>query len=236
MHLTRRDLLKLGGLTLAGTAVAPATARGQAPRRGGTLTVRAWDPPHFDPMLTVSYKTHVALSFTHSRLLKHRAGPGIAPGTFPIEGDLAESWSQPNETAYVFKLRRGVRWHPKPPVNGRELTAQDVVYSVERFLTVNGNANAYMLRAIDKIEAPDPYTVRFTLKEPFAWFLDMLANPHAVATEASRRARGRRRPGAPPHGGLRRVDRAVWLRREHPRGSHDTPGPPPLARHGQPEP
>jgi len=26
------------------------------------------------------------------------------PGTFPLEGDLAESWTQPNETTYVFKL------------------------------------------------------------------------------------------------------------------------------------
>ena len=184
MPLSRRDLLTLGGLTLAGATLAPTSTRAQAPKRGGTLSVRAWDPPHFDPMLTVSYKTHVALSFTHSRLLKHRAGPGVQPGTFPIEGDLAESWTQPNETTYVFKLRRGVRWHPKPPVNGRELTADDVVYSVERFLQVKGNANAYMLRAVDKVEAVDRHTVRFTLKEPFAWFLDMLANPLAVAIVA----------------------------------------------------
>jgi peptide/nickel transport system substrate-binding protein len=184
MTLSRRDLLKLGGLAAAGAVVAPSTGRAQTPKRGGRLTLRTWDPPHFDPMLTVAFKTHVALSFTHSRLLKHKAGPGVAPGTFPLEGDLAESWTQPSETSYVFKLRKGVRWHPKPPVNGRELTAQDVVYSVERFLTVKGNANAYMLRAVERVDAPDPYTVRFTLKEPFAWFLDMLANPHAVAIVA----------------------------------------------------
>ncbi|HET8579190.1 MAG TPA: ABC transporter substrate-binding protein, partial [Methylomirabilota bacterium] len=136
---------------------------------------------HFDPMLTSNFKTHAALSFTHSRLVKHKAGPGIQWGTFPLEGDLAESWTQPNETTYVFKLRRGVRWQPKPPVNGRELTAEDVVYSIDRFLTIKGNAYAYMLRAVDKVEAPDRYTVKFTLKEPFAWFLDMLANPMAVA-------------------------------------------------------
>jgi len=51
-------------------------------------------------------------------------------------------------------------------------------------LTVKGNANAYMLKSVDKVEAPDPYTVKFTLKEPFVWFLDMLANPHAVAIVA----------------------------------------------------
>jgi peptide/nickel transport system substrate-binding protein len=180
--LSRRELLALGG---AGLATAAATARwspalAQTPKRGGTLSLRLWDPPHFDPHQTISYKTHIAYSFTHSRLLKHKAGPAIAPGTFPIEGDLAESWSQPNETTYIFKLRKGVRWQNKPPVNGRELTADDVVYSVERFRTLKGNANAYMLSSLDKVEAPDKYTVKFTLKEPYVWFLDMIANSHAV--------------------------------------------------------
>jgi peptide/nickel transport system substrate-binding protein len=155
-------------------------ALAQTPRRGGTVSVRAWDPPHFDPHLTVSYKTHIAYSFTHSRLLKYRAGPSVPPGVFPLEGDLAESWTQPSETTYVFKLRPGIRWHAKPPVNGREVTAEDVVYSVERFRTVKGNANQYMLSSLDRVEAVDKSTVRFTLKEPFVWFLDMLANPHAV--------------------------------------------------------
>ena len=184
MRLSRRHLLKLGGAALAGASVAPAVARAQTPRRGGTLAIRTWDPPHFDPFQTISYKTHIALSFTHSRLLRHKAGPSVVPGTFPIEGDLAESWTQPSETSYVFKLRKGVRWHAKPPVNGRELTADDVVFSVNHFLTVKGNANAYMLKSVEKVEAPDKYTVKFTLKEPFVWFLDMLANPHAVAIVA----------------------------------------------------
>jgi peptide/nickel transport system substrate-binding protein len=184
MTLSRRDLMKLGGLTLASSTLAPSRARAQTPKRGGTLTLRTWDPAHFDHMQTIAFKTHIPLTFTHSRLLKHKAGPSVQPGTFPIEGDLAESWTQPNETTYIFKLRRGVRWHNKPPVNGRELTADDVVYTVDRFLTVKGNANAYMLKSIDKVEAVDKYTVKFTLKEPFAWFLDILANPMAVAIVA----------------------------------------------------
>jgi peptide/nickel transport system substrate-binding protein len=184
MKLTRRDILRTSGTALAGAVLAPSIGQAQTPRRGGTLSLRTWDPPHFDHMLTISYKTHIPLTFTHSRLLKHRAGPNVAPGTFPLEGDLAESWTQPNDTTYVFKLRRGVRWHNKPPVNGRELTADDVVYTVNRFLTVKGNANAYMLKAVDKVEAVDPHTVKFTLKEPFAWFLDAVANPMALAIVA----------------------------------------------------
>ncbi|PYN17868.1 MAG: hypothetical protein DME05_03105, partial [Candidatus Rokuibacteriota bacterium] len=160
MNLSRRDLLRLGGAALADASLVPSVAPAQTPKRGGTLAIRTWDPPHFDPFQTISYKTHIALSFTHSRLLKHKAGPGVVPGTFPIEGDLAESWTQPSETTYVFKLRKGVRWHNKPPVNGRELTADDVVFSVNHFLTAKGNANAYMLRAVEKVEAFDRSTVK----------------------------------------------------------------------------
>jgi peptide/nickel transport system substrate-binding protein len=184
MSWTRRDVLGLGGLAIAGAVLRPSGVAAQTPRRGGTLRVRGWDPPLFDPMLTTAYRVHVPLSFTHSRLVRHKAGPSVTPGTFTIEGDLAESWTQPSETTYVFKLRRGVRWHPKPPVNGRELTSADVKYTIERFLSVKGNPSAYMLRAIDRVETPDAMTVRIVLKEPNAWFLEMLASPMSVGIVA----------------------------------------------------
>ena len=183
--ISRRNLLKAGGGALAAATVAPhlgaGTATAQTPKRGGTLSLRLWDPPHFDPHLTISYKINVLYTFSHSRLLKHKAGPGVTPGTFPIEGDLAESWTQPNETTYIFKLRKGVRWHNKPPVNGRELTADDVKYTFDRFVTEKGNANRAMMAALDKVEVVDKYTVKFTLKEPYVWFLDMVSNPMALA-------------------------------------------------------
>ena len=184
MTLSRRDLLALGGMALAGTTLNASVARARAPKRGGTLTLRGWDPPLFDQMLQTAYRVQIPITFTHSRLVKHKAGPGVAPATLAIEGDLAESWSQPNETTYIFKLRRGVRWHPKPPVNGRELTAEDVRYTVERFLTVKGNPMAYMLSSVDRVEAVDRHTVKFIMKEPFSWLLDVLANPMAVAIVA----------------------------------------------------
>src|SRR5437773_2695095 len=186
--LSRRDLLKAGGGAFAAAAIGPHLglhgALGQTPKRGGTVSLRLWDPPHFDPHLTISYKTNVLYTFTHSRLLKFKAGPWVSPGSFVLDGDLAESWSQPNETTYVFKLRKGVRWHAKPPVNGRELTAEDVVYSMERFRTVTGNPQNYLLGAVDKVEATDRYTVKVTLKEPYAWFPDVVANPMTGAIVA----------------------------------------------------
>ena len=183
--LSRRDLLKAGSGALAAAVVGPHLglhgALGQTPKRGGTIALRLWDPPHFDPHLTISYKTNVLYTFTHSRLLKYKAGPGVQPGTFILEGDLAESWSQPSETTYIFKLRKGVRWHAKPPVNGRELTADDVKYTFDRFVNEKGNAYRNMMAALDKVEVVDKHTVKFTLKEPYVWFLDMVANPMALA-------------------------------------------------------
>jgi peptide/nickel transport system substrate-binding protein len=184
MTLSRRDLLELSGMALAGTALNASAARAQSPKRGGTLTLRGWDPPLFDQMLQTAYRVQIPITFTHSRLVKHKAGPGVVPATLAIEGDLAESWSQPNETTYIFKLRKGVRWHPKPPVNGRELTAEDVRFTVERFLTLKGNPMAYMLSSVDRVEAVDRYTVKFVMKEPFSWLLDVLANPMAMAIVA----------------------------------------------------
>src|SRR5262250_2410209 len=81
MDLSRRHVLVLGGGSLAAAAVLPYTARAQTPRRGGTLTLRLWDPPSWDPDLTISFKTHIAYTFTHSRLVRHKAGPGVTPGT-----------------------------------------------------------------------------------------------------------------------------------------------------------
>ena len=178
MTISRREFVISSAAGAAATVI-PSRGAAQAPRRGGTLTIRVWDPPHFDHLLAHAYKTHVVISFTHSRLLRHKTGPGVRPGSFALEGDLAERWQQVDDTTYVFTLRKGVRFHAKPPVNGRELTADDVRYTFERTLTEKGSTNASMYRSIAKIDAPDRYTVRFTLKEPFAWFLDHVANPMA---------------------------------------------------------
>jgi len=73
--MSRRELLKAGlvasatlsALPLAQPAVLWGAEAGQ-PRRGGILRVRGYDPVHFDPHLTTSFKTHDTLSFVYSRL------------------------------------------------------------------------------------------------------------------------------------------------------------------------
>jgi peptide/nickel transport system substrate-binding protein len=182
--LSRRDLLKLGGVAAAASVLSLrpeksfADSEPEKPKakRGGTFRVRVSAPPaHFDPHQTAAASTMVPLSFAYSRLVKIKAGVWTVPGTQPIDGDVADSWDRKGD-AYIFKLVKGVRWHPKPPVNGRELTAEDVKYTYDRFLNMKGNPNRVLLEMVDKVEALDKLTVKFTLKEPNAWFVERLAS------------------------------------------------------------
>src|SRR5215471_8035050 len=185
--LSRRHLLKAGlaaGVTLSTWPLTrPSESWGATagqPRRGGILRVWGYDPPHFDPQLTINGKTQNTVSFVYSTLVQYKVGADVNPGTFTVEPHLAERWEQPDDTTYIFHLRQGVKWHNTPPVNGRELVAEDVKFTFDRFLTEPGNANRYMLEPVDRVEAVDRYTVKFLLKEPFVWLVNMLVNPWSM--------------------------------------------------------
>jgi len=185
--LHRRELLQ-AGLAAAGVMSTwpfstPSPLWGAEPgppKHGGILRVRGWDPPHFDPHLTIAPFTHWTLSFVYSRLVRHKVGPDVQPGTFIVEPDLAERWEALDDTTYVFYLRQGVKWHNKPPLNGRELVAEDVKFTFDRFLTEPGNANRYILEPVDRVEVMDRYTVKFLLKEPYVWLVSALAYPWSM--------------------------------------------------------
>ena len=152
----------------------------EQPKRGGILRVRGADPPNFDHQLTSTGLTQSTVSFVYSKLVRHKVGADIAPGTFIIEPDLAERWEELDDTTYVFHLRQGVKWHKKPPVNGREFVAEDVKFTYERVLTEKGSVNRYLLDSVDRIEVVDRYTVKFLLKEPYVWFISVLAYPTSM--------------------------------------------------------
>ncbi len=85
---------------------------------------------------------------------------------------LAESWEQPDPLTVILHVRKGVYWHDKPPMNGRELTADDFVYNFHRVsatgsgFTEPGQYAAFIgLGVIESITATDKYTVEFKLKE-----------------------------------------------------------------------
>jgi peptide/nickel transport system substrate-binding protein len=185
--LSRRQLLQMGlaaGLTVSVLPLSsPAPlwgAEAGQPRRGGILRVRGYDPVHFDHHLTNNAKTSTTLSFVHSTLVRYKVGPAIAPGTYTVEPHLAERWETPDDLTYIFHLRRGVTWHNKPPLNGRELVAADVKFTFDRFLSEKGNVLRETLDPVERVEAVDRYTVKFVLKEPFVWLVHRLAGPEGM--------------------------------------------------------
>src|SRR5215467_10897561 len=182
--VSRRTLLKAGlaaSMTVSAWPLSHPSvlwgAEAGQPRRGGTLRVRGFDPPNFDPHLTIAGFTQSTVGFVYSKLVRHKVGGDVVPGAFIIEPDLAERWEELDDTTYVFHLRHGVKWHNKPPLNGRELVAEDVKFTYDRFLSEPANTNRYLLDSVDRIEVVDRYTVKFLLKEPYVWFLSVLAYP-----------------------------------------------------------
>jgi peptide/nickel transport system substrate-binding protein len=167
----------LGPLVLATTLVVmlapPALA--QQPKRGGILRIADREAPNLDPHLTISFLTHSWANMVYSQLVRFPHGPEQKhTADFSILPDLAEKWEYKTPTTLVFTLRKGVKFHNKPPVNGREVTAEDVKYSLERFKAKSAFRSRF--DQVQAIEAMDRHTVRVTLKEPFAPFLNHLAN------------------------------------------------------------
>jgi peptide/nickel transport system substrate-binding protein len=172
----------LAALTIVialGLAAAPASA--QQPKRGGILKIADREAPNLDPHLAVSFLTHSWANMVYSQLVRFPHGPEQKhTSDFAIVPDLAERWTvSPDGRAYTFHLRKGVKFHNRPPVNGREVTSADVKWSLERFMDKSGFKSRF--EPVQSIDAVDKHTVRITLKEPYAPFLNHLANPAFTA-------------------------------------------------------
>src|SRR4051812_26281063 len=77
---------------------------------------------------------------------------------------------------YTFKLKSGVKFH-----DGTAFNAEAVKVTFERVINPDNKLKRYNLyKNIAKIEAVDPTTVRFTLREPFSPFINTLAHPSGV--------------------------------------------------------
>ena len=177
-RLTRREFLVASGAGAMGATLArPRPTDAQQPKRGGTLRhVAHQEPPTFDIHGTVSFLTQLVSSFCRRTLAKFAMGPKSGPSDFTLVPDLAERWEMSQDgRIYTFHLRRGVRWERKAPVNGRELVAADVKYSLERAAKKSGYAS--LLGKIEAVETPDKYSVRVHLADAFAPFLHNTAEP-----------------------------------------------------------
>lgn len=94
--------------------------------------------------------------------------------------ELATSWTISEDgKVYTFSLRRGVKWH-----DGVPFTSRDVQYTFEQIRDPAAGGFLWSdYTAIERVEAPDSFTVRFVLKTPFAAFLTLLGYNSGIIPE-----------------------------------------------------
>ncbi len=162
-------------------AVGYLTFRPSWPPRAETLLYRfKTDAPTLDPALAHDTTSSVVLQCIVDGLVEQD------PLTLEVRPELAESWEiSADRTVYTFHLRKSVMFH-----NGREVTAEDFKYSMERVLDpataadqrwvleeIKG-ADAFdgkTVKHVEGIEVLDPYTLRITIKQPYEPFLGLLS-------------------------------------------------------------
>jgi peptide/nickel transport system substrate-binding protein len=142
----------------------------EASRYGGTLVIQTNSLVQFDPIFVADDSSFQVISNVYS-LLFRRQGAMLIP-------DLATSWEYVDDTTLMFHLRQGVQWHDGNEVfaagASREVVASDVVYSLERAMTTEGNTMpADLAASYASVEAVDDHTVKLTLKAPDALLFTM---------------------------------------------------------------
>jgi peptide/nickel transport system substrate-binding protein len=127
--------------------------------------------PHISQLLI--YNNVVRLNVFNSLV---RYGP-----TMDYQPDLAEKWETPDDKTYIFHMRKGVKYH-----NGQIVEAKHVEFSLKR---IGDKKTVFSSRVanVDTYDVVDAATIKITLKQPQADFIDGLtwlsiAAPEAEAT------------------------------------------------------
>ena len=118
----------------ASLIVKPSDTTSKAKKGGVMKWFSPAEPAHFDISQGLS-PLNTPNNLANSLLVNEKPGlNGKAPEYSEVVPDLAESWEwSPDKLALTVKLRGGVKWHNKAPVNGRAFTTEDVVFSWNRF-------------------------------------------------------------------------------------------------------
>lgn len=138
------------------------------------------EPMNMDPVASADVNLGWLAGFVGNGLLKWTETKEY--GQLENTPDLAKSWETPDETTIVFHLQDGVRWHDVPPVNGRDLTADDVKFTLMRQKTgapAKFQIN-FMYDAIDTIETPDKNTAVLKLRTRDIALITKLGHPQYI--------------------------------------------------------
>ena len=133
---------------------------------------RGWE--HLDPYVTTAPDFFAIFSNAYSGLLRYKTGPDTVQLVHEVIPDLAESWTQPDATTYVFTLREDAHWPNVPPVRGRRVSAADVVSSYQHLMASSVHGRAW--DHVSSVRALDSRTVEITTVEPFAPLLSQIAS------------------------------------------------------------
>jgi len=119
--------------------------------------------PYIDPAVGSDFSSSTVLCNIYDSLVFPLTDGSIAPL-------VAKSWEVAEDgLTYTFELEQGIKFH-----NGDELTADDVVFSMERLLAI-GEGYAYLFTTtVSEIKALDDYKVEIKLKQTFGPFLQCL--------------------------------------------------------------
>jgi peptide/nickel transport system substrate-binding protein len=150
-----RAMVSLGALTCA--CAGP-------PGPGPPLRITIYDRPRsFDPHLDSEFVSFAIASHVYEGLTRLDRDLKVAPA-------LADRWESPDALRWRFHLRPGVRFH-----DGRALTADDVVASLERARSHPRSDWSSYLAAVDQVHALDPLTLEVVTSRPYSLLLQKLA-------------------------------------------------------------
>jgi peptide/nickel transport system substrate-binding protein len=172
------------GSTAVSAPAPTATVVRLTPKYGGALKTLGIPDRNLDPHALNGATIGTGAGLCFSQLLAYKWGADVKPPSYLPGPDLAESWTQADDLTYVFKMRSGAKWHNLPPVGGREVVADDIVFSFQRIRDLK--VNATLVAGIAKMETPDKLTLKVTLDKPNADFLGNISDYRAkiVAREA----------------------------------------------------
>jgi peptide/nickel transport system substrate-binding protein len=165
MTISRRTVLGAG--FAAPLLASPLLSRPAAAQRASGILrfgLSAF-PPNLQPWVSTGASAGTVKMLTHRSLVTYDSKG-------ELRGELAESWAIDADGAWVFKLRQGCLFH-----NGEPVTAEDVKWSIEQI--AGEKSTAYMrsqFQGIERVEIPDPRSIRIVTKEPQATLPTWFAN------------------------------------------------------------
>ncbi len=172
--LTRLMTRAMIGIAVIGLICFQVDAQELAKKQVLNIAFDAGDAKTLDPHRASSTVDRSTVDPIFNGLVRYPHGNQVT-----VEPDLAESWqTSADGKTWTFKLRKGIMFHPFPQQpKGYELTAEDVVYSLER--AANPDFSSYAGEYTDiTFKAIDPYTVEIAIAQPVSasLFLAKFAN------------------------------------------------------------